>query len=389
MGIQPVQDIIDMVRGKETPFVLNWRSKKIQNKYDFSPLKEAKSAIIFLVPTKNVVNGGVISIFNLCRLSRDVAKNRVVLIATYPGKFTYHKNDKFKNDEQVYRFSQIVKYGKGLEELIIHVPEYYSEQFYSDLSVSEKKFLKSVRKLQINIMNQNLLCMPTVCYLKKLYKLTDNVTQTTGFKRYSTQEICNKFQMPLYYVSPLNNLENACVKKEFGEKKKIILYSPDSQPLKPNILEHLKDNLPDFEFRMVEDLTYEEFLEAVSEAMFCVSFGEGFDGYYIPPYYSKSIGVAVYNDIFFPNPEIKSLPFVYKTYDDLRKKLPGDIKNVCGNKGEYERISESSFAYIKQHAGNKEVTVSGLEKFYKGEATFIPNKAASDPIYAEDVNNQI
>ena len=72
--------------------------------------------------------------------------------------------------------------------MILHIPEYYADDFYNDLTEKDIEFLKSIKKLHINIMNQNIELMPEPEKLKDLYKLTNNITQTIAHDRYATQE---------------------------------------------------------------------------------------------------------------------------------------------------------------------------------------------------------
>ena len=100
---------------------------KIQDNYDLTPLKLAKKMILFLTPSRIKINGGIMSIYSLCATSRKLNPNSLCILSTYPNdKYTYADNDQFLNDENIYRFEQIVNNCKNLDELIIHIPEYAS-----------------------------------------------------------------------------------------------------------------------------------------------------------------------------------------------------------------------------------------------------------------------
>ncbi len=71
--------------------------------------------------------------------------------------------------EDIYRFSQIVDNAKNLDEMILHIPDYYADDFYKELKKKDIKFLKSIKNLHINIMNQNIELMPEPEQLKDLY----------------------------------------------------------------------------------------------------------------------------------------------------------------------------------------------------------------------------
>ena len=135
-------------------------SIKVQDCYDLEPLKKAQKIILFLVPSKGKMSGGVMSIYSICEYTREINPDWFCLISTHPGKFTYARNDEFENNEQVYRWEQIVQFGSNIQEMILHIPEYYVKYFYVDLKGNDIKFLKSLPSLQINIMNQNIEKMP-------------------------------------------------------------------------------------------------------------------------------------------------------------------------------------------------------------------------------------
>jgi hypothetical protein len=234
----------------------------------------------------------------------------------------------------------------------------------------EFKIIKSIPNLRINILNQNMNLMPQ--NFNYLYKLTNNISHSVGFEKFATQEICNQFKTPLYYTPSFIDLEN-CINKDFVNKKKIILYSKDYHPMKYKILDLIQDNFFDFQLKEIKKLHYTEFLEAISDALFCISFGEGFDGYYIQPYYAKSIGVSVYNDTFFPKTEMEDFPFVYKTYEDMLDNIVIDIKNIYQDKEKYEQISNNILNFFRQNINKKENTINGLRNFYNSNPDFIPN----------------
>ena len=78
---------------------------KQQDSYNLEDLKQAKKLIVFLTPSLFKINGGIMSIFSLCETSRNLNPDAVCIISTEIGKYTYAKNDKFLNEEKIYRFS--------------------------------------------------------------------------------------------------------------------------------------------------------------------------------------------------------------------------------------------------------------------------------------------
>lgn len=344
---------------------------KIQNAYDLSLLKNAKKLILFLVPATVKINGGIMSIYSLCETSRKLNPDSVCIISTYPNsKYTYAKNDKFLNNEKIYRFFQIVDNCKNLDEIIIHIPEGSVKDFYSDLNPKSIKFVKSIKNVHLNIMNQNIMLMPTPKEIKNLAKITNNITQTIAHDRYATQEVCDKWQIPTHLFSVSIDLSryNSC---SFEEKEKIIVLSPDDCVYKSKIVEKLKSELPDFNLITVQNMTFVEYMELISKAYFTITFGEGFDGYFSQPSYVNSLGLAVYNDNFFSNPKWKSFKNVYSSYENMYENIVNDINLYLNDKNLYiETIkryrTEIDLLYKQENF------VDNLERFYKGQYDFYP-----------------
>src|SRR5574344_896774 len=344
---------------------------KVQNSYDLTPLKLAKKLILFLTPSQVKICGGVLSIYSLCEASRELSLNSLCILSTYPNdEYTYANNDRFLNNEQIYRFSQIVDNCKNLDELIIHIPDYYSKQFYKDLKRKDIRFLKSIKKLHLNIMNQNIEIMPEPKKLKKLYKLTNNITQTIAHDRYATQEVCIKWQIPTYLFSVNIDLDKY-ITYSFEEKEKIIALSPDEHECREKLVETLKQNLPDWKLVTIQNMSFSEYMDLISKAFFTITFGEGMDGYFNQPIYKNSIGIAGYNDKFFPSKEWLNLKNVYATYEDMIKNISKDLKELHSNKDLYymtieEHRQKLNSIYVENNY------ISNLQRFYKKEYDFIP-----------------
>ena len=344
---------------------------KVQNSYDLTSLKLAKKMILFLTPSQVKICGGVMSIYSLCEASRELNQDSLTIISTYPNdEYTYASNDRFLNNEQIYRFSQIVDNCKNLDKLIIHIPDYYSKQFYKDLKRKEKQFLKSIKKLHLNIMNQNIEIMPKPEKLRNLYKLTNNITQTIAHDRYATQEVCNKWQMPTHLFSV--NIDTSKYKNySFEEKEKNIVLSPDNHDKKEHIVEILKNNFPDFRLITVENMSFSEYMDLISRSFFTITFGEGMDGYFTQPSDVGSVGFAVYNDEFFPNASWKDLFNVYSSYELMAENIVCSMRSLLNDKNLYEHTSKEVYNKVKE-LYNIEFFKDNLKRFYNNKYDFYP-----------------
>ncbi len=344
---------------------LTKNSIKEQNLYDLSELQAAKELIVCFIPNIKMMTGGIQSIYSICKYSREICPQAQCLIATVPGKYTYSYNPYFKNEEKIYRFEQIIKNAKNVEKLTLHIPEYYADKFYKALKKDEIKFLKGIKDLHINILNQNIELMPEPQKLKGLYKLTDNVTQTIGHHRYATQEVCDKWHIPTHFLSVHIDL-SGYKSYPFEEKEKIIVLSPDKAPYRQAVVEKLQKELPDFKLVTVQNMTFSEYMDLIARAYFTITFGEGFDGYFNQPHVVGGLGIAVFNPDFFPDKSWLELKNVYGSPEDMENNIVNDIKELSANKELYYSLINKIKEKLSTLYG-EDLFKKNLEKFYKKE----------------------
>ena len=336
-----------------------------QNKYDLAKIKGAEELIVFFIPNIKMITGGIQSIYSICKYSREICPQAVCVISTHPGKYTYSHNNLFRNDEKIYRWEQIAGNMQNAKKVILHIPEYCADKFYSSLKSGEIKMLKEIEDLQINILNQNIELMPEPEKLKELYNLTDNISQTIGHHRYATQEVCDKWQIPTHFLSVHIDL-SGYKSYPFEEKEKIIVLSPDEAPYKQAVVEKLKKELPDFKLVTVENMSFDEYMDLIARAYFAITFGEGFDGYFIQPSFVGSIGFAVYNEKFFPDDSWKELKNVFAKNDDLIENVTKLFKQLCDDSTTYLSLIERNLE--KAIILNKSINFrKNLEHFYRRE----------------------
>ena len=85
-------------------------------------------------------------------------------------------------------------------------------------------------------------------------------------------------------------------------------------------------------------MKYDVYKDYASRSKFAITFGEGLDGYYTETVYSGGISFAVYNEIFFTK-EFENLHSLYKSFDELLKKIVSDIK-YFENEENYNRYND-------------------------------------------------
>ncbi len=350
---------------------------EIQDSWDLSELKNAKKLILFLTPGDLKVNGGVMSFFSLCKVSREYNPDSLCIISTYPyDKYIYALNDNFLNNEKIYRFSQIVDNCKNLESLILHLPEYICGEFYKRLSNKDRIFLKSVKNLQINILNQNIELMPEPDKIKGLFKLTDNITQTLAHRRYANQDVCNKWQIPSHLF--LAKWDMSMYKKRtFAEKEKIIVLSPDYNKYKNDIVALIKNNFPDWEIVTVNNMSFHAYMDLISRAYFTITFGEGFDGYFSQPSIVGSVGIAVYNDNFFPDKSWLQFDNVFESYEDLKSNIVDLIKTNSQSEEKFVNLSQAYRKKLNELSCFDDYK-DNIRRFYLKQYDFLPHKSVGN-----------
>jgi hypothetical protein len=353
--------------------------KKQQDELFERNFKNTKKMIVFVNFADNHFCGGVMTIFHFAKISRQMKEIHGcdVLHANFFNEFGryYIKQDRFKNNETIYRLSQVMEHAENLDTLILHVPEILMEEFSQKLTKKHRTILQKVPNLQINVLNQNIEVFSPPETWSDLWELTDNITQTTGFDRYTTQEVCDKFNLPLYKLIGYNDIFEGNEKIDFNNKEKLIIYSPDPHPARERVLNFLKQNLQDFRFQEINNLTFDEFIQLSQKAMFSLTFGEGYDGYFVMSSLVGGIGISVYNEIFFPTTMFKDFKTVYNNYDELILKLIDDINYYIDNPEKYNEDSQKQDDLAHKFFYNKELTYRQLESFYKKEPLFLPSRS--------------
>ena len=335
----------------------------------------AKNLIVYIVPEKKVVNGGVLSIFSQCkeaRRFRDIHHSDVI-ICTYPGHETYKRNDLFKNDERVYSFNEIVSQWKKLDKIMLHIPECAINIVGKSLLQDYDTYLNNIPEVHINVMTQNIELLPSVSEFAELFRITSRITQTTAHARYSTQELSDIYQTPVHHLSVFND-KSQYEELPYDKKRNLIIYSPDKNPNKKKVIEEV-NKIKGFETREIRNLRYDEYKHLTATAKFCITFGEGFDGYFLESYFSGSIGIAVYNDDFFPGRDFLDLPSVFKSYADMKKNISSVVKKL-DNADNYIKCVKNGQQKMEKLYQYDDY-IRNMEKFYREQYDFLPKVDAT------------
>lgn len=332
-----------------------------QNCYDLSEIRQAQKVVLFVLPAEEVVSGGILSIFSLCRYTRDILPNHAVVLVTEAGNKTYACISWFHTDEKIYRWEQMMDNLQNTERLILHIPEYMSAAFYDKLSESNRNILKRIPDLTINILNQNPQIMPPSDAVQNLFDLSPKVTQTLAFRDKNIQELANRYQMPITTV--YSYLELSKWKPvPFNQKKKIILLSPDTNIYRKQVVNTLKKEMPDFKLISINKMSFEQYMSLVCQAFAVISFGEGYDGYLLQPIIVKTLSFAVYNETFFPNTDFLQLTNIYASYPEMIQNIAWDIRRQSNDPAEYYKAIRALKNLDTEHSEQRLITL--LTQFY-------------------------
>ena len=314
--------------------------RKAMAKIDFS---NTHRAIIFLLPGYDAVTGGImscISIANETRAFRAI-HGADVYTCTTPGTPPLFRYTGFENTEPLFNLDHLIDKLNRCEHLLLHIPEIYVGPTLKWLNA---RHFNGNLKIQTNILLQNIDYCPTSEQITALSKF-GKVTCTTSHLASMTHERVMQIACPVHHLSTYVTPKRY-KRINFRDKRNIVVYSPDHYPEKTSLLSHVHHELPGFQFVQIINMSYMEYKENIQNAMFTITFGEGLDGYFVEGIFTGGIGVAVYNDRFFTK-TLQELPFVYESYEELKKRLAPDMQK-CLSEGTYEEIQERQFSELEK-----------------------------------------
>jgi hypothetical protein len=340
----------------------------IRSKFD----RETENLIIFFVPgadrytLKETISGGVLSLVSLCEETAKLSTvhHAQTFMCTFPREYLLLKHLNFENSVEVYRFEQIVGYFKNVKNIILHLPDDVVKFFLPVLFKAERNWLKKIPNVHINIVNANILLMPSAEVIREIEKHATITTMTAAHAKYCNRYYRRYYGLPLHLFSTWVSPEQYLF-REYDRKENIMVVSPDTNPAKEKILTLLKNK--GMEVITLKGLTHKEFKETIARAKWALTFGEGLDGYLVEPVFSGTVGFAVYNEDFFTE-DFKGMTGIYSSYDDLTNSLLKDIETL-DNFENYTIRQREQFELCARYYNYKQYQ-ENIRKFYLGEYTF-------------------
>ncbi|WP_313700493.1 rhamnan synthesis F family protein [Pantoea sp.] len=370
----------DAYRNKRLKSYIKFHVNKVFNKKDndyqknVQALVDEKNLVVFFNVSRDTIGGGMLSINRFVYFSDLLSKDFdfKVVMSGLPLQNNPVQYSLFKQAAPMIHFFDIAESCNPLK-LTLNIPEYYLPDFLYKIKESQRNWLKRIPYLQINILDQNHDYFPSAYDIEQCREITDNITVTTAHERYTTRKIANQFNCPVKLLTPFLP---TFYKSEFSDKKNIIALSADLGSsengfTRNDLISLLKNKLPEYELITIESMSLEDYKQLISNARFTITFGEGYDGYYLEPFLSNSLAFAVYNETFFPQ-EFQNAPSVYKSWEELFGNIIEDIRFLESHKDLYEAKINETLPLIKKYT-NEYKSWSDLVQYFSGEFDHYPD----------------
>lgn len=334
----------------------------LENNY----VDNVKKLVIFMSPGIDTVNGGILSICSLYEETRklSVMANVETVLCEYPGDPPLLRYTKFRNNNVLLNFSDVLKFFSP-DDLLIHIPEHFAFRFLCSISPADRKKIRGIPHFSINILLQNIEYLPSKRVLNGLGRI-GKLTATTAHEKYCTLQLRKELGFPLHKLSTYVSSDKYCY-RQFADKDDLMILSPDPHFRRTEVIDALRTMFPKLQIQVIQNLTYERYKQVIAKAKWALTFGEGLDGYFVESIFSGAISFSVYRPEFFPK-KFESLRTVYPSYDAL-------IKNICNDIIDFDIENNYSAYQLKQFQLCDEMYshnsyIRNLELFYKKFYTY-------------------
>ncbi len=336
----------------------------------------AKKIMVVVVPEIPFMGGGVYSLFSIANTMHYLRHTHdyEIMVMTRPNFIcqTYFRQSNFRNAENVFRFEQIIRCTSA-ETVYIHIPEVHASTFIESLHADIHEYLKSRPNLFINIANQNIQLMPPKEAFEDLRSLATELTQSIAHHSCFTQECADQYNLPSLLLPAYVDVSNYPA-SGFADKEDLIIYSPDFAPYKEAALKKIKDELPNYRLVEIAGMTFDQFMEYATRCRFTISFGEGYDGYLMPPITQGGSGFAVYNTQFYPEPAMKDFYNIFSTGEDMVEHIVEKIRELEHNQSLCEDLQKKIVA-IADRFYNKPDYVKRIGTLIQRQFELFPTKS--------------
>jgi hypothetical protein len=157
-----------------------------------------------------------------------------------------------------------------------------------------------------------------------------------------------------------------------------MIVSPDRCKHRLQVLDAIREGLPDLEVRVIQDIPFEEYVELEKQAKWSLTFGEGCDGYFYGPARRGGVPFAVRNHTFAGH-DTAGWVTLFDSYEDMAARIV-DILRSLDDKDRYEAYT-TMLRPCFMRADPVGTLRTQLRRFYAGEYRWAPrhySKADSD-----------
>jgi len=321
----------------------------------------------FIVFNTDAISGGVFSIFSIAEELRKIGHQSVMY--SLPGGPPIVRYKRFNNKEIILPFSDLIAAFEEGKIKRVHIPEVLLETVNTELSKLTDGY--DLRKVNLNILNQNNELMPRSEVLLKLSSKFGNMTMTTAHERYSTQMHADRWGVPLKHLSTYVSYDDYSV-SQFSQKNNIILLSPDRMSEDHNFEHFMHNFFPGYEVYRIRALHYEFYKFSLNWCKFCVTLGEGLDNYFIETIFTGGIAFAIYNPVFMPE-EMKHFPNVFRSLEEMQQKISTMMRDIEMDDVYREEVWRKNYELLKS-LYDKNIYRRKVREFSAGKFDFEPGQ---------------
>ena len=322
--------------------------------------------ILFLLPGEDFLTGGILSIFSLYRFSAELATihNAKVLMCFYPGEGRCEWP--IRKGVIIYPFELVMAACSRAKSVHVHVPEYAVQGFLEQMGSERLAQLRLERGLRINILNQNVLEMPSEETLERLREAVPELTCTTAHPSYTTAEYRRRWKVPVHFL-PGWYYPHDPVVSTYASKRDLLIVSPDPSPYRDLVLQKISAELPHIKIQVISGMPFKKYLKLTQVAKWSLTFGEGLDDYFASVSVRGGVGFAVYNDDFFTK-EYRDIRTIYPDWDSLAGNIVRDMR-AMDNEEEMGSYTAKVRPLLTE-GWSEATTRQALRDFYENKFTF-------------------
>lgn len=332
----------------------------------FSGISE-KDKIVFVVPNKNMICGGTMSISNMADIAKELFPDKEIYMSITDRFQRFERYTQFKSPHRIINLRYFLKPWFRKARVMIHVYDAGTLDLLQLLN--KKKHRHYLDKVHVNILNQNQDFMPSARDIMNLKGRVENVSMTLAFNANKDLSFPYLKYSPVHVGAWFPDLEQTPV--PYRRKENLCILSPDQSTYRDEI----KDKLlaAGIECYDTWPVPFPEFCKIQQKAKWTISFGEGWDGYSSGQFLNGGIGFGVLQPNFTQDYfDFNDLPpFLFKNYEDMND----NILSVIGSLDEESAFETLNYKIVDTinrdpHSNSFDNVRSRWKQFYSSIGWF-------------------